>query len=174
MCSKFFLTFLEFYLCIWANLFFILPAILSTENNAIIFFNLPCISFKARRSQVYAKHLREVADKFRSDFLDSDDKKDKTPYNEDDWRKQVPKGGSALGGPYLGLHMRRADFAYAHHKTVPSIKEIGEEVKKQLKKYKLKKVYVSTDGSQEGRSLAFLDKNRMNERVPISIHVFVN
>ena len=99
---------------------------------------------------MFAKHLREVADKFRSDFLDSDDKKDKTPYNEDDWRKQVPKPDSALGGPYIGVHMRRGDFAYSHKETVPSIKEIGEEVKKQLKKYKLKKVYVSTDGSQEG------------------------
>ena len=96
--------------------------------------------------------MREVADKFREKKLKSTDDKDKTPYAED-WREQVPEEGSALGGPYLSLHMRRGDFTYAHQETVPSIEEIGTEVAKQLKKYKLKKVYLATDGTDEGRRL---------------------
>ena len=44
----------------------------------------------------------------------------------------------------------QGDFTYAHQETVPSIEEIGTEVAKQLKKYKLKKVYVATDGTDEG------------------------
>ena len=100
--------------------------------------------FKARRSLVFAKHLRQEGDEFRSKFLNSTNEVDKTPY-DDDWRKQIPKDGTAHGGPYLGLHMRREDFTYAHQETVPSIEEIGKEVKKMLQKYKISIVYVSTD-----------------------------
>ena len=83
---------------------------------------------------------------FREKFLNSTDVADKTPYNED-WRKQLPKDSSALGGPYLGIHMRRGDFTYAHEETIPSIEEIGQHVAKLLKKYKLDTVYLSTDGT---------------------------
>lgn len=104
---------------------------------------------KARRSLVFATHLRDEGDKFRKEFLQSDDEKDKTPYTED-WQNQVPKEGSAIGGPYLGVHMRRGDFTYAHKETVPSIEELGGEIAKKLKEYKLKKVYLATDGSDQG------------------------
>ena len=83
---------------------------------------------------------------FREKFLNSTDVADKTPYNED-WRKQLPKDSSALGGPYLGIHMRRGDFTYAHEETIPSIEEIGQHVAKLLSKYKLDTVYLSTDGT---------------------------
>jgi len=98
---------------------------------------------------VFAKHLREVADKFRVKNLASTDAKDKTEY-ADDWREQKREEGSATGGPYLAVHMRRGDFTYAHKETVPSIEEIGEEIKKRLIEYKLKKVYLATDGTDEG------------------------
>lgn len=104
--------------------------------------------YKARRSLVFAEHLRIEGDQFREKYLNSKDENDKTTYNAD-WRKQFPKENSALGGPYLGLHMRRADFAYAHKETVPSIAEIGEEVNKMLKKYKLKLIYLATDSDEK-------------------------
>lgn len=104
---------------------------------------------KARRSLVFARHLREEGNKFRKEFLQSDDKKDKTPYNED-WTNQVPKQSSAIGGPYLGVHMRRGDFTFAHKETVPSIDELGQEISRKLKEYKLKVVYLATDGSDQG------------------------
>ena len=93
--------------------------------------------------------MREVGDDFREKKLDSTDEKDKTPYDPD-WRNQTPKEGSAIGGPYIALHMRRGDFAYAHKATVPSIEELGKELAKKLKEYKLKKVYLATDGTDEG------------------------
>lgn len=98
---------------------------------------------------VFAQHLRDRADQFREKKLNSNNVQDKTVYAED-WREQVPEEGSALGGPYLAMHMRRGDFAYAHKETVPSIAEVGKEIAKRLKEYKLKKVYLSTDGTDEG------------------------
>jgi len=103
--------------------------------------------FKARRSLVFARHLRDAANKFRMKSLQSNDEDDGTHY-EEDWREQVPLDGHSKGGPYIGVHMRRGDFTHAHKETVPTIAEIAEEVVKALKKYKLRKLYVSTDGTQ--------------------------
>lgn len=93
--------------------------------------------------------MREAGDEFRNKYLDSSDQKDKTPYTEN-WIEQVPKANSAIGGPFLGVHMRRADFTYAHKESVPSIEEMGEEIAKILKQYKLRKIYLATDGTDEG------------------------
>lgn len=46
--------------------------------------------------------------------------------------------------------MRRGDFANSRSDTIPSFGEIGLEVEKKLQEYKLKKVYVATDGTQQG------------------------
>ncbi|CAB4023141.1 GDP-fucose O-fucosyltransferase 2-like isoform X2, partial [Paramuricea clavata] len=40
----------------------------------------------ARRSLVFAKHLRKIEDKFRQEILNSDDEKDST-VTKKDWRK---------------------------------------------------------------------------------------
>ena len=104
---------------------------------------------------MFAQHLRDRADQFREKKLNSNDIQDKTIYAED-WREQVPEDDSALGGPYLAMHMRRGDFSYAHKETVPSIEEVGKEMAKRLKEYKLKKVYLSTDGTDEGKVLYIL------------------
>lgn len=105
--------------------------------------------YRARRSLVFAENLRKEGDRYRAKYLSSNDKSDRTVY-ETDWRKQIPDSdGKALGGPYLGLHMRRGDFTYAHKETVPSIEEIADECNKILLKYKLKIIYLSTDGTDE-------------------------
>ena len=44
--------------------------------------------FKARRSMVYARPLRNEGDNFREKFLNSTDETDSILYNED-WAKQV-------------------------------------------------------------------------------------
>lgn len=117
--------------------------------------------FQARRSLVFAEHLRKEGDSFREKHLNSNDVSDKTVYNAD-WRMQVPEDGSALGGPYLGLHMRRGDFAYAHQETIPTIKEISVEVNKILEKYKLNLIYLSTDADEgEDRELQSLVKAKI-------------
>ena len=42
------------------------------------------LCFKARRSLVFASHLRDIGDEFRKRFLDSDDISDNTIW-DDDW-----------------------------------------------------------------------------------------
>ncbi len=99
---------------------------------------------------VFAKSLREEANKFREEFLNSTDQTDATPYNHQDWRKQVPKDGTARGGDYLSVHMRRGDFVFSGREGVPSIKATRKQIRKLLKKLKLDKVFLATDGNQNG------------------------
>uniref|UniRef100_UPI00358F2B64 GDP-fucose protein O-fucosyltransferase 2 isoform X2 n=1 Tax=Myxine glutinosa TaxID=7769 RepID=UPI00358F2B64 len=98
----------------------------------------------ARRSMVFARHLRKVADAFRAQYLNSRDDNDKTPYTED-WRKMKNKMGSAVGGPYLAVHLRRKDFLYGHREDVPSITGAVAKIRELLQQYGLLKVFVATD-----------------------------
>ena len=100
----------------------------------------------ARRSMVFSKELRDIGDKFRQDFLDSNDEDDKTVLKK--WKEMKRKHGDAKGGPYLAVHLRRKDYLRAHSKEVPSLKKAANQVKKYLKKYKVKKVYVATDAPE--------------------------
>jgi hypothetical protein len=47
--------------------------------------SISIILLQARRSMVFAKHLRDLGDTFRKEFLDSTDEADKTIL--DDWTK---------------------------------------------------------------------------------------
>ncbi|KAK1165869.1 hypothetical protein AOXY_G14515 [Acipenser oxyrinchus oxyrinchus] len=102
----------------------------------------------ARRSMVFAKHLRMVGDEFRARYLNSTDESDKTHYNED-WTQMKSKLGSAKGGPYLGVHLRRKDFIWGHRKDVPSLKGAVNKMRSIMKKHKLDKVFVATDAAEE-------------------------
>lgn len=102
---------------------------------------------------MFAKSLRKRADQFRSEFLNSTDETDLTPYNDEDWRLQVPKDGSAKGGEYLAVHMRRGDFVFSGREGVPSIKAVRKQIKKLLKKLHLRKVFLATDGNDKGESV---------------------
>ena len=106
---------------------------------------------------VFAKSLRKEADLFRAEFLNSTDDSDVTPYNDKNWRKQVPKDGSAQGGDYLSVHMRRGDFVASGREGVPSIKTVGKQIKKLLKKLKLERVFLATDGTNEGMLFCSFD-----------------
>ena len=98
---------------------------------------------------MFAKHLRALGNEYRAKYLNSNDEADKTPYAED-WRDQHPQEGSALGGPYIAVHMRRGDFAYSRKDTIPAIEQYAKNAENMLKKYKLKKIYLATDGTEEG------------------------
>ncbi|EDO42964.1 predicted protein, partial [Nematostella vectensis] len=106
--------------------------------------------WEARRSLVFAKHLRDEGDKFRRKVLQSTDEEDNTLMDED-WRKNKKQEGVAKGGPYIGVHLRRADFLYAHPDKVPSLDNVAKQLKKFLKKEKLEKVFLSTDADQSGK-----------------------
>ena len=96
----------------------------------------------------FAKTLKDEADKFRSQYLDSDDVKDKTVMPED-WRDYLCKEGDALGGPYIAAHVRRKDTLYARKNYVPSLDKLAKELKKKMKEYKVTKVFIASDGTQD-------------------------
>ena len=73
----------------------------------------------------------------------------------EDWTKNQKKEGSAVGGPYLAMHLRRADFLYAHADKVPSLDAVVSQVKDLLEKHKLQKVFLATDGEQDGEEFSW-------------------
>lgn len=62
------------------------------------------------------------------------------------------KLGSAKGGPYLGVHLRRKDFIWGHREDVPSLKGAIKKIRSLMKKHKLDKVFVATDSDGEGNA----------------------
>ncbi|CAK8690674.1 GDP-fucose protein O-fucosyltransferase 2-like [Clavelina lepadiformis] len=103
--------------------------------------------WKCRRSMVFSEALRKEADKFRMENLDSNDEKDKTVMPRD-WRDHKCTE-DALGGPYIALHYRRKDFLHVRKEGVPSILRVAEQLNQLMKKYKVKKVFVASDGTKE-------------------------
>ena len=100
---------------------------------------------------MFAKHLRDEGDKFRQEVLKSNDEKDATILNID-WTKNRKTEGSAKGGSYLAVHLRRADFLYAHPDAVPSLDNVVKQLRELLKKYNLDMVFLATDGDEKGNS----------------------
>lgn len=60
------------------------------------------------------------------------------------------KLGSAKGGPYLGVHLRRKDFIWGHREDVPSLKGAVKKIRSLMKKHKLDRVFVATDADGGG------------------------
>ncbi|EMP26990.1 GDP-fucose protein O-fucosyltransferase 2 [Chelonia mydas] len=101
-----------------------------------------------RRSMVFAKHLRVVGDEFRRKYLHSTDEADRTDYNED-WTQMKVKLGTAVGGPYLGVHLRRKDFIWGHREDVPSLHGAVTKIRSLMERHKLKRVFIATDAIVE-------------------------
>ncbi|XP_061169362.1 GDP-fucose protein O-fucosyltransferase 2-like [Saccostrea echinata] len=101
--------------------------------------------WKARRSMMYAKPLRDVGDLFRKKHLDSEDEADKTILK--DWTTVTRDSRKATGGPFIAVHLRRGDHLHVRGRELPSMKQAAKHVKKLLKKMTLKKVFVATDGT---------------------------
>ncbi|CAN0125821.1 unnamed protein product [Bubo scandiacus] len=104
--------------------------------------------WNTRRSMVFAKHLRVVGDEFRHKYLQSTDEADRTHYKED-WTQMKVKMGTALGGPYLGVHLRRKDFVWGHREDVPSLQGAVKKIRSLLEMHKLEKVFVATDAVED-------------------------
>ncbi|NXC87755.1 OFUT2 fucosyltransferase, partial [Cercotrichas coryphoeus] len=104
--------------------------------------------WNTRRSMVFAKHLRVVGDEFRKKYLQSTDEADRTQYKED-WTQMRVKTATALGGPYLGVHLRRRDFIWGHREDVPSLQGAVKKIHSLLETLKLEKVFVATDAVEE-------------------------
>ena len=69
-----------------------------------------------------------------------------------DWRKNnKKKEGSAVGGPYLAVHLRRADFLYARKNFVPTLDGTVKQIKTIMEKQKLDTVFLATDAPESGK-----------------------
>ncbi|XP_045441256.1 GDP-fucose protein O-fucosyltransferase 2 isoform X1 [Pipistrellus kuhlii] len=97
-----------------------------------------------RRSMVFAKHLRAVGDDFRIKYLNSSNKADRIP-DEEDWTKMKVQLGSSLGGPYLAVHLRRKDFTWGHREDVPSLERAVRKIRSLMRIHGLDRVFVATD-----------------------------
>ncbi|XP_054927441.1 GDP-fucose protein O-fucosyltransferase 2 isoform X1 [Dermacentor andersoni] len=106
------------------------------------------VYWEIRRSMRFSKRLRDVADKFRRDFLNSDEERDGTVL-EEDWKVVANRTKHALGGPYLAVHLRRQDYVKSRPKDVPDLKWAAEQIQVLLEKQGLKKVFVATDAGDE-------------------------
>ena len=98
----------------------------------------------ARRSMRFARHLVQEAAELRRTLLHSEDAADGTSYT-DDWRQMKVKSGSARGGPYLAVHLRRRDFVSSRAATVPSLETAARAISAALKRLGLDTVYLATD-----------------------------
>lgn len=63
------------------------------------------------------------------------------------------KLGSSLGGPYLGVHLRRKDFIWGHREDVPSLDGAVRKIRSLMKAHQLDKVFVATDAVRKGIQL---------------------
>merc|ERR550519_2398761 len=101
----------------------------------------------ARRSMRFAKHLVDIADDYRANFLDSYDKKDNTVVSQD-WRSHKAER-IARGGPFACVHLRRKDYVYSRKDQIPSIQGAAKQLLKKLGERKLTTLFVATDAPYE-------------------------
>lgn len=122
--------------------------------------------WQARRSMRFNNDLKNVASDFRKKYLNSDDDNDNTN-QPDSWTDETPKR-NAIGGPYVGIHLRRRDFVRSRAGEVPSLKSVSKQVKTVLKKLDLNTVFIATDGThEEFQTLSdFLDGYTVLQFVP--------
>lgn len=100
-----------------------------------------------RRSMRFASHLINIGNHFRENDLDSSDAKDGTVLHSD-WQEMKPEKNSAIGGPYLSIHLRRKDFVHSRSNDVPSIANAAKQIEKKLKELSLSLVFIATDAPQ--------------------------
>ena len=96
------------------------------------------LSLQARKSMVYAKELREEGNRFMEK---------KFHYTPDSG-----KGRQKLltPGPFLAVHLRRADYHYARPNDIPSIEGAAQQLNKLKKETGLKDVFLASDADKKG------------------------
>merc|ERR1712141_821971 len=107
----------------------------------------------ARRSMRFSKELRDFAAQYRQTHFDSNDEIDETDIWNQNWDEVKPDLGSAKGGEYLAVHLRRKDFLYARKSEIPTMKDAIEQIKKYMKIANVEKVFIATDGIDGERDL---------------------
>jgi len=107
--------------------------------------------WSARRAMRFSDELRDFATAYRLTNFDSSDKADKTSIWTQNWDEVERPEGSAKGGAYLAVHLRRKDFLRARAKELPSIKGAVEQIEEYMKLAKVDKVFIATDGVEGER-----------------------
>jgi len=102
--------------------------------------------WSARRSMRFSPELRKFANEYREKHFNSDDKSDKTDIWGQNWDEVKTELGDAIGGNYLGVHLRRKDFLYARKEEVPSLSDAISQIKNYMKEAGVEKVFIATDG----------------------------
>ena len=85
--------------------------------------------WSARRSMRFSPELRAFANNYRMTNFKSDDSSDKTDIWGANWDEVKTNLGDAIGGEYLGVHLRRKDFLYARKEEVPSLSDAISQMK---------------------------------------------
>ncbi|XP_064236306.1 GDP-fucose protein O-fucosyltransferase 2 isoform X2 [Aotus nancymaae] len=103
--------------------------------------NVSCLSVQGSASVVAPLLLRNTS--ARSVMLDRAENLLHDHYGgKEYWDVML---GSALGGPYLGVHLRRKDFIWGHREDVPSLEGAVRKIRSLMKTQRLDKVFVATD-----------------------------
>lgn len=112
----------------------------------------------------FNKYLQAIGNAYRMDFLGSTDEKDKVQrpalwtdekvsflvsihnnFFDKSFALQPYRG--AVGGQYLCVHMRRADFVYGRESQLPTLRSIAHQIRRTLTALDLHRVYLSSDCS---------------------------
>jgi peptide-O-fucosyltransferase len=56
---------------------------------------------------------------------------------------------NAIGGPYLGVHLRRGDFVRVRSNQIPTLKYAAKQIRALLRELKLNTTFIATDASDE-------------------------
>lgn len=102
--------------------------------------------WQIRRSMRFSETLIQAGNEFRSQFLHSNDQKDRTEIPSD-WRQMRRMDGDATGGEYLSLHWRRGDFALIRPDVVPSIQCTADQITRLTARLRLRRLFLATDAS---------------------------
>ncbi|TPP58407.1 GDP-fucose protein O-fucosyltransferase 2 [Fasciola gigantica] len=127
---------------------------------------------------VFASHLRQIADQFRTKYLASNDHSDRTlmpkptqsQLTGSAWMHASWPLAPALGGPFLAVHWRCGDFV--SHLTgrwnyTPSPALAAKQIAEAAQNQKLDVVYLATDASESDV------KELEDELAPITVVRFV-
>jgi peptide-O-fucosyltransferase len=89
----------------------------------------------ARRSMVFAPHLKDEAEKFMRVNLPK------------------PENDQVKGWKYMAVHLRRRDYVWYDRKDVPTLQGAIDQLKPLLKEQGLDALFVSSDAPEEGKTM---------------------
>lgn len=100
----------------------------------------------------FSPRLYFLANEFRRDYLESDDKTDGTSLSVD-WRDESLSGRKPKGGNYVCGHLRRQDFLYGRANDIPSLKLAAKKLEAIAKLVDVRHIFVASDGTSKGNNV---------------------